>query len=50
MTIDYSQYPADWKEISRDLRFRRAGNRCETRGAESDRPRPVTGSREAGEI
>ena len=44
MPIDYSEYPDDWKEISRFIRFVRANNRCETCGAENGKPHPVTGS------
>jgi hypothetical protein len=29
MPVDYSRYPDDWHEISRHIRFERAGNRCE---------------------
>lgn len=29
MPIDKSKYPADWNEISRRIRFERAGNKCE---------------------
>lgn len=43
--IDYSEYPSDWPEISRRIRFERAGNRCEGCGAENYKPHPVTGSR-----
>lgn len=32
MPIDYSEYPADWKEISRRIRFERAKNQCEQCG------------------
>ena len=45
MPIDYSEYPEDWKEISEYIRFTRAGNKCETCGAENYKPHPVTGSK-----
>lgn len=45
MPIDYSEYPSEWYDISADIRFRRARNRCETCGAENGRPHPITGSR-----
>lgn len=45
MPIDYSQYPADWHEISRRIRQDRANNRCEWCGAENYQPHPVTGSK-----
>lgn len=32
MPIDYKTYPPDWAEISRSVRFVRAGNRCECAG------------------
>lgn len=44
MAIDYSRYPADWKEISKRIRFERAGNKCEWCGAENHQPHPITGS------
>lgn len=44
MPINYADYPPDWKEISRRIRFERAGNRCEWCGAENYQPHPVTGS------
>ena len=31
MTFDPKDYPADWKDFSRRIRFVRAGNRCECR-------------------
>lgn len=40
-----SRYPANWKVISRFVRFVRAGNRCELCGAENGKPNPVTGSK-----
>jgi len=45
MPVDRSRYPADWEQISRRIRFGRAGGRCEWCGAEHGRPHPVTGSR-----
>lgn len=39
------RYPKDWKEISRRIRFQRAGNRCEICGAENYKPHPVTKSK-----
>lgn len=44
MPIDYSEYPDNWSEISEYIRFERAGNRCETCGAENRKPHPDTGS------
>jgi len=38
-------YPPDWPEISRRIRFERAGNCCEKCGAENYKPHPETGSR-----
>jgi hypothetical protein len=29
MPVDYSRYPKDWEDISRRIRFERAGNKCE---------------------
>lgn len=43
--IDYSEYPDDWHEISRRIRFERAGNRCEWCNAENGKPHPATGSK-----
>lgn len=45
MPIDYSEYPADWPEISKRIRTERAGNKCEWCGAENGKPHPVTGSK-----
>jgi len=39
------RYPPNWKEISKDIRFIRAGNRCEVCQAENYKPHPVTGSK-----
>lgn len=44
MPVDYKLYPANWHEISRRLRFERAGNRCEWCEAENYKPHPITGS------
>ena len=38
-------YPPDWPEISRRIRFERAGNRCEWCRAENYQPHPDTGSK-----
>lgn len=45
MPIDYSKYPAEWHAISKRIRFKRAGNRCEWCGAENYKPHPKTGSK-----
>jgi len=45
MPCDYNEYPDNWHEISKDIRFRRAGNCCETCGAENYKPHPITGSK-----
>lgn len=45
MPYDRSKYPSDWPEISRRIRFERAGNRCEWCGAVNGEPHPVTGGR-----
>lgn len=45
MPIDYRDYHPKWSLISRLIRFRRAGNRCEWCGAENYEPHPDTGSR-----
>lgn len=39
------RYPKNWKEISEDIRFNRAENKCEVCGAENYLPHPVTGSK-----
>jgi len=44
MPIDARRYPANWPEISREIRFNRANNRCEWCNAENHKPHPVTGS------
>jgi len=45
MPIDYSEYPDNWQEISKRIRFERAGNKCEWCGAENHKPHPITGSK-----
>ena len=45
MPIDYTEYHPKWSLISRLIRFKRAGNRCETCGAENYLPHPITGSK-----
>jgi hypothetical protein len=45
MPIDYTKYPDDWTEISKRIRFERAGNRCEWCGAENYQAHPETGSK-----
>jgi len=45
MPIDYKEYPPDWIEISRRIRFERARNKCEWCGAENYEPHPVTKSK-----
>ena len=46
-----ARYPKDWPQISKRIRFERAGNRCEGSPAYPDcradngQPHPVTGSR-----
>jgi len=45
MSMDYSRYPADWQEISRRIRFERAGGKCEWCGAEHGQQHPLTGSK-----
>ena len=43
MPIDYSEYPANWKEI-RERILSRAANCCEWCGAKNHEPHPDTGS------
>lgn len=49
--MDYSKYPPNWKQISANIRFDRAGNRCEGSPfypdcrAENGKPHPVTNSK-----
>lgn len=45
MPIDYSLYHPKWSLISKLIRFRRAGNRCERCGAENHQPHRITGSK-----
>jgi len=57
MPINYRDYPTDWHEISRRIRFERAQNQCECIGqcgnyhengkcnAKNGVPHPVTGSK-----
>lgn len=40
----YSVYPDNWRDISRQIRIERAGNRCEWCGAVYMQPHPITGS------
>lgn len=40
-----NRYPANWKQISEDIRFNRANNKCEVCGAENYKPHPLTGSK-----
>ena len=50
MPFDRSKYPDNWEELSRQIRFERAGGRCEGSPvypecrAENGHPHPVTGS------
>ena len=44
MPIDYKLYPANWREISRRIRFERADNHCEWCGAENYKAHPETRS------
>jgi len=39
------RYPQNWKQISEDIRFNRANNKCEVCGAENYQPHPLTGSK-----
>jgi len=45
MPMDRSKYPPDWDDISRRIRFERAGNVCEWCGALNGQPHPETGSK-----
>jgi len=40
-----NSYPKNWKEISEDIRFNRAKNRCEVCDAENYKPHPITRSK-----
>ncbi len=39
------RYPKNWDEISKDIRFNRAKNKCEVCGAENYKPHPKTHSK-----
>ena len=39
------KYPVNWKQISEDIRFNRANNRCEVCGAENYKSHPITNSK-----
>jgi 5-methylcytosine-specific restriction endonuclease McrA len=51
MPVDRSKYPPNWREISHDIRFRRARGKCEGSPkfpnceAEHGQPHPETGSK-----
>ncbi len=45
MPLDYANYHPKWRLISRLIRLRRAGNRCEWCGAACGDPHPVTRSK-----
>lgn len=45
MPIDYSEYHPKWSLISRLIRFKRAGNKCENCGVENHKSHPITGSK-----
>jgi hypothetical protein len=40
-----NKYPRNWKQISEDIRFNRAQNKCEVCGAANYMPHPITGSK-----
>lgn len=42
--MDYTEYHPKWKLISRLVRKKRAGDKCEWCGAANGRPHPKTGS------
>lgn len=44
-TENRSRYPRDWKRISKEVRFVRAGNKCEFCGCDNHKPHPITGSK-----
>ncbi len=44
MPIDYSKYPADWRQIRARI-LKRDGNACKFCGAANHEPHPITGSR-----
>lgn len=39
------RYPADWKDLSKRIRFDRANNACEWCAAKNYQPHPTTGSK-----
>lgn len=45
MPVNYKLYHPKWKLISRLIRFKRAGGRCELCGAEHLKPHPISGRR-----
>lgn len=45
MPMNPRDYPPTWRELSRRLRFERAGGKCEQCGAEHGQPHPVSGKR-----
>lgn len=45
MPINYNNYHPKWKLISRMVRFRRAGNKCEKCGAKNYELHPDTGTK-----
>ena len=45
MAMDKKRYPKDWDEISKRIRFQRAGGKCEQCGAINGEPNPLTGSK-----
>lgn len=44
MPLNYKNYHPKWRLISRLIRFRRAGNKCEWCGVKNREPHPDTGS------
>lgn len=45
MPIDKALYPKNWSDISKQIRFERAENKCEWCGAKNYEPHPITGSK-----
>jgi len=45
MPIDRKRYPPYWKQLSKYVRFERAGGRCEQCGAKHGEPHPLTGKK-----
>jgi predicted nuclease with RNAse H fold len=45
MPINYKDYPPEFPEISKRIRFERANNCCEWCGAKNYEPHPITGSK-----